>query len=218
MSMKSWALGQKYWAKRNPLFWWNLGLLAVTINLLTLAVCFGSSFQWLKYWGACLQLLGVYTVWRDLDQRIRDKGNGSYWRNTWKWLKEFNIKARVHGDTFVYEGSGGLVAGGAAVTGMGRALNPNAPLPDRVAVLEDLVDKLEVRLGNVSKKSDQDVEEIKRKVAALKHASNKAVKELRDDLDQAVVGNATMLAFGALWLAVGVILASVPDEIWGLLR
>lgn len=207
MHIKEWVSGKWRLVKSNPFLWANLALLVITLMLISWP---GPSDLRLRSWGMFLQILGIYTVWDDLTKITRKYDKGHYWRNTWEWLKKFRNKPIL-----AVAGCSALnVSGSSNRATQRRAINSDALLIDRVSALEANIGYIDKDLSSAYREMDVQKAGLERKIAANKQAADTAIRKVEIDLVDAVVGNATQLAFGAAWLAVGVIIATLSNETW----
>ncbi len=201
------------WAKENPLFWANLVLMAISSLLIFVwtgpGLATGPSDLRLRTWGMLLQLLGVFTVWFDLTSTARKFGKGGFVRHTLVWLRA------LFGRSVVIGGAAGAigVAGMRARMKGRRPIQPNAPLPDRVATLETNVEKIDEDLDAAYREIDKRADEVDAKIKAESGERDRSIREVKTSLEDATTGNFSALAFGAAWLAIGVVLATWAPEI-----
>ena len=208
-----WLCRKWAWAKENPLFWANLVLMVISGLLIFVwpgpALATGPSDLRLRTWGMLLQLLGVFTVWFDLTGTARSFGKGGFVRHTLVWLKAFFGRSIVIGAAAGAIG----IAGGRARGKARRPLQPNAPLPDRVATLETNVEKIDEDLDAAYREIDKHSDELNARIAAEIGERDRAIREVKTSLEDTATGNLATLAFGAAWLAIGVVLATWAPEI-----
>lgn len=202
------------WACLNKLFWANIALALLTLSF----VCWWPgpfvaglpSDSRVRFWGMFLQLLGAYTVWKDLASTAQDFGKANILNANWNWFKSGFItqpKTLVAAD-FTSTSS---IHGGRAWTRPG--INNDAPADQRIASLERYVACIDRDLVAA-------FAEIERKRDELSTLITQSTELLRDDLKaadlrlaQAVVGNYSTLLFGAAWLGFGIVLSSMSAEI-----
>jgi hypothetical protein len=208
-----WIRRKWSWAKKNPLFWANLVLALATWLLIWVfpgpVLETGPSDLRLRTWGAFLQLLGVLTVWHDLAGTAGKFGKGGFVVRTAVWLKEF------FGGITVLTATG--VASCSSI-GRGRAkvrhpVRDGASTEERLSDLEKNVGKIDEDLDGAFREIDQRSAELDTKITEEKREREQAVRKVRDDLEEAATGNFAVLAFGAAWLAVGILLSTLAPEI-----
>lgn len=208
-----WLRRKWVWAKEKPLFWGNLGLLAISGLLIFVwpgpPLPTGPSDLRLRTWGMLLQLLGVLTVWFDLTSTARQFGKGGFVRRTLVWLKAF------FGRSVVIEAAGAAIgiAGGRVRPKVRHPIQAHAPLSDRVAALETNVEKIDEDLDAAYREIDKRAAELDANIKAENAERDRAIREVKTSLEDAATGNFATLAFGVAWLAVGVLLATWAPEI-----
>lgn len=206
-------IGKWIWARQNPLFWANSVLLFVTGAVIWIwpgpIINDVPSDLRIRTWGTILQLIGVLTVWLDLTSTARSFGKGGFFRRTWTWLKGFFCHDVIIGAT-------GAAAGGSTLGARSkqrRSIQPSSPLPARVGALESNFHYLDADLDAAYKEIDMLSRELNAKIGKETRERQEAIRGMEDRLAQAVTANITHLAFGAAWLAIGVVLTSWAPEI-----
>ena len=209
----NWLRFKWAWAKANHLFWANLALILISGLLIFVwpgpEMPTGPSDLRLRTWGMALQLIGILTVWFDLTSTARRFGKGGFLRNTWVWLKAFfgrSIVMEAKVGTFGFLGTKGRLK-------THLQLKPEAPLPDRVTALETNVKKIDEQLDAAYDEIAKLSNEVNAKIAAARGVSDQAIREVRTSLEEAATGNLATLGFGVVWLAIGVVLATLAPEI-----
>jgi hypothetical protein len=202
-----WLRHKWAWANRNPLFWANL--LLVAFSGLLIFVLPGPSDLRLRMWGMMLQLLGVVTVWLDLTGTARKFGKGGLVRRTLAWLREFAEGSKV----IALGGVAAVFAGMKGRAKVRRPIKADAPLPDRVATLETNVELLDKDLDAAYQEIGNRANELDAKIKAESEKHDQAIREVKTSLEDAAVGNFATLAFGAAWLAIGIVLATLASDI-----
>lgn len=202
-------------AKQNPLFWYNLLLIVGTAVFIWYVPApivnkTPSDFR-IRLWGMALQIIGALTVWYDLTESARKFDRPGFAANTISWLKRL-VSPRVIASGSIVLPLEITVVGG---TGTGR----QAP-PDEGASIEERVATLEYNLKQI----DSDIERASQRMTTLEITiSDKIQKEatlreishnqLNQRLQDAIIGNYAYLVFGAVWVAVGIIISSLAPEI-----
>ena len=209
-----WLRRKWVWANENRLFWANVALIAVSGLLIfawpgpTLAA--GPSDLRLRTWGLLLQLIGVVTVWLDLTRTARQFGKGGFVRHTLLWLKR-----GLFGEGVVM-GAIGTATGADVSRGRGRVrqtIQPQAPLPSRVATLEVYVGQIDQELDAAFREIDQRADELDGKIKAERDERGAVGGEIKKSVEEAATGNLATLAFGVVWLACGILLSTLASEI-----
>lgn len=208
-----WLRHKWTWARENSFFWANLLLVVITCLLIFLwpnpKPGSDPSDIWLRTWGMLLQLLGVFTVWYDLTSTARKFGKGGFMRRTWLWLKAFSGRS-----TGIATASTVLnVIGGTGRIKVRWPIQPEALLPDRVAALEANIEQIDKDLDNTCREIDKRTDALGAKIVSERQARDRAIQEVNTSLMDTVTGNFTALAFGAAWLAIGIVVATWSPEI-----
>lgn len=201
------------WAKQNPLFWGNLLILAASLAVIWLWPAPDASDFRVRLLGMVLQLVGILTVWHDLTAAARHFGKGgplSFFVSTWEWLK-----AGIFGPPTISLG-GSASVGLDVITGRGGArqpVKPDAALAVRVAALEANLAQIDADLDRALKEIDERTSELKTEISAEAAAREHSINDVKRSLENTATGNYAPLAFGAFWLAVGVVVATLAPEI-----
>ena len=169
----------------------------------------GSDFR-VKTLGMILQLIGVGTVWFDLTRAARTFGKTGMIRRTKEWLK-----TGLTGDAAVLHSG---VSEQANFSSSGRAMvrwpiDPNAVISARIEALEKNLGKIDEDVNALFRQLDQHTAVAKERASNEENMRAQAVAEVRRELIEASVGNFSTLVFGAVWLAVGVVLSTWAPEI-----
>lgn len=209
------ALRAKWaWAAEKPLFWANLILTSGT--LLWVFIYPGpiteagpSDFR-LKTWGMFLQLLGAYTVWHDLTSAAQAFGKGGFLKGTWEWLKAglFGRTLAVHGSA-----SGSVTFSGSARAKQRRDTPSSAPIESRVEALEFNLSRLDDELSLAFKTIEEGAAKFNQQLREESKKREEAHKELEKSLQDAIAGNYSVLAFGAFWVVIGIVVSALAPEI-----
>jgi hypothetical protein len=202
------------WACQNKLFWANIALALITVAVIFVwpgPVVSGtpSDFR-LRAWGMFLQILGAYVVWHDLTGTAREFGADGILRRNWIWLKA------GLGFPTVISGMSGAALTGATMSGRMRtrpAIDNNAVLERRVAVLERYVKDIDSDVDGAFAEISQKERELSGKIDAHAGALRATIDANEARLKKAMVGNYSALLFGAVWAFVGIVLSGVASEI-----
>jgi hypothetical protein len=157
-----------------------------------------------------LQILGAYTVWRDLTSAASKFGHPGIFQRNWAWFKAgLGAPIRLEGRASVSISASAAGAVGQAFV----ALDPGAPIEQRVARLEQYIDL-------VNDATSRAFALILTKEREVNEKIDRSVKELNQDigatekrLKSAMTGSYSILLFGAFWLVVGIVLAGVAPEL-----
>lgn len=209
----NWIKRKWSWAKQNPLFWCNFVFIAAIVAVTCWWPAPNASDFRVKLLGMVLQLVGILTVWLDLTAAARHFGKGgplSFFAGTWTWLKAgvfgSNVTLDVHSAHMI-------VRGGRPRLKVRRTISPASPLPERIAALEALATQIDADLDNAFKEIEERASELKTEISAEAAAREHSINDVKRSLENTATGNYAPLAFGAFWLAVGVVLATLAPEI-----
>lgn len=202
------------WACLNKLFWANIAL-----ALLTSAVVFWwpgplvagtPSDSRVRFWGMFLQLLGAYTVWKDLAGTAQFFGRANILKANWTWFKAGFIAQPVILASAGWTEASDVIGARAYVR---PSIDNNAPADERITALEQYVTYLDkdvaAALTEIDRKGGELFVEITQKTAVLRDGLEATERRLA----QAVVGNYSTLLCGAAWLCIGIVLSSMAPEI-----
>lgn len=170
----------------------------------------GESDFRVKTLGMILQLIGVGTVWFDLTSAARTFGKTGMIQRTKEWLK-----TGFTGDAAVLRSG---VSAHANLTSCERAtvrwsIDPNAVIPARIEALEKNLGKIDEDVNVLFRQLDQHTAVARERASNEENMRAQAVAEVRRELIEASVSNFSILVFGAVWLAVGVVLSTWVPEI-----
>lgn len=214
MNLTGFIRGRWSWAKQKPLFWGNLALLGITLLVMfaypgpiTEA---GPSDARLRIWGMLLQLLGAYTVWHDLTSAARVFGKGGFITSTWEWLKK--CLGTQHIAVGCMTGSAACIGGRASCT-QRRAAPADAPIEARLEALEFNLARVDDDLSAAIREIDENASMHSTKLSEERQAREAADLALENRLQDTIVGNYAVLAFGALWLVAGIVISTLAPEI-----
>lgn len=214
MSLVSTVKGKYYWAKQKPLFWANLLLAALT----WLVVCVypgpltdaGPSDTRIRVWAMFLQLLGAWFVWYDLTGTAREFGKGGLIGGTWAWLKAAIGTQTISAPLVT---SGAVFLGGRVRASARRTPPPESSPEVRLDALEFNLSRIDNDLSDALREIDANAAMHSEGLTAERRAREAANKALDEKLQRSIVGNYSCLLFGALWVAVGIVLSSLSPEI-----
>ena len=206
----NWIQRKRQWAAQKPLFWLNLLFLLATVIVVFIWTAAGSSDFRVRTWGMVLQLIGVGTVWFDLSAMARSFGREGVIRATWKWFK-----AGIFGQDGI-----ATMTGVAAASSSGKArakarwpIDPNASDEFRLAAVEKNLSKIDEDLDAAFAEIDKVEGELKARIREECERRGAAISAIRREFEEVAVGNSSVLLFGVVWLAAGVLLATWAPEI-----
>ena len=206
----NWLQRKWNWARQKPLFWANVLLLTVTVVVVFFAPSPNGGDVRLRVLAVALQLIGAWTVWRDLTLTARQFGKSDILGSTWGWLKAgFSNRSIVASATGLSMSSAtGRARGKARIT-----IDPTASIEKRIINLEYFTEQIDKSIDAAYKEIDGRAAELEGKVKAESAARSAAIADVQRSLESAATGNFAHLAFGAVWLAVGAVLGTLAPEI-----
>lgn len=209
----SWIKRKWSWAKQKPLVWWNIVFAATLVAVIWLWPAPNASDLRVRLLGMVLQLVGILTVWHDLTAAARHFGKGgplSFFVNTWEWLKIGIFGPKRIAVSSCAEAGYDIFAGRGKLR---EPIDPSAPVLERVTALEVIVAQIDAGLDSAFKEIDERTSELKTEISAEATTREHSIGDVKRSLDNTATGNYAPLAFGAFWLAVGVVLATLAPEI-----
>ena len=198
------------WASQNKLFWAHIALALVFITVVWIFPAPNASDFRIRLVGCFYQLIGVVTVWVDIAGAAKMFGKGGMLSRTWTWLKAGFFKK----DAVI----GVSATASAAATASARLtvrwpINSDAEISARVEILEKNLVKMDEDVQALFSQVAQVDAAAMLKVAEEASARIKMIADMRHDLGEVAAGNFQVLAFGAFWLAVGIIVSTFSPEI-----
>lgn len=209
----SWTKRKWSWAKQNPLFWCNFVFISASVAVIWASPAPNASDLRVRLLGMALQLVGIVTVWLDLTDAARHFGKGgplSFLVNTWEWLKIGIFGPKRIAVSSCAEGGYDIFAGRGRLR---QPIGPSAPVLERVTALEVIVAQIDAGLDSAFQEIDERTRELRTKISAEAAAREHSIGDVKRSLESTATGNYAPLAFGAFWLAVGVVLATLAPEI-----
>lgn len=166
----------------------------------------------LRLWALSLQMLGAWIAAYDLVKAARQSGH----RGIWRGLQERAALALSANRSKSIQLSGR----GSVQTNASGTLSPlrypvdsSLPLETRLENLARNFSQLEQETASLRRELGEKHDAAKEWIAEETRKRNAAVGDLSRRLKDAALGNLAPLVFGAAWLAVGTIMASVSPEI-----
>lgn len=193
------------WAKSNPLFWSSVFLLVASAGFVLSP--WSSDFP-LRAWGMVLQLLGVGTVYWDLASARSEFGKPNWWVVLVEWFKSYKGRAVAVSAEAILS----LSVVKARSTGHQRAEDDS--IEARLKVAESNINHLAKQIQGINKELDELSVSTAEAIRQEERERAKEVASLHGRLEKVAVGNSALLAFGALWLAIGVVLSTMAPDIW----
>lgn len=206
----SWIKRKWQWAMQKKLFWCNFILLAISVVVVFVCKSPGESDFRIKTLGMILQLIGVGTVCFDLTSVARSFGKMGMIQGTLGWLK---TGLTGHANAVGAMASVNLSAATSARATVRWPMDPKAEAAIRIEALEKNIGKIDEDLNAVFNTLGKHVAAAKERASKEENMRAQAVTEVRRELIEASVGNFAVLVFGAVWLAIGVVLSTLAPEI-----
>lgn len=166
------------------------------------------AFRWL---GLSLQLAGVWTVVKDIDDRRVAHGLPGVMDRVKAWLGGFRamwakpVSASLNATL--------EAVSSAATAELLTGLGPNATLEQRVQRLRDDVDALEVKLNETRAKAMEGIRENAQAIQDEAAARMTEFAKLNGLLKTVHVGGIDVSLMGVVWLAIGLIMSTGSVEL-----
>lgn len=172
----------------------------------------GAANAKLRICGLFLQLLGLLLIARGIRETRKIFGRPGLLeraRGWWRRRPLFNRPRVVN-----ISGVGGIGSAQAFGTAsVGRAPNPNATVDERLALLETDVAQIRQQLGETRHELKSEIGAVRTETAANIKALTTADEQTKRLLESVSIGGIDLEIIGLVWLIVGVIAATAPDEI-----
>ena len=165
-----------------------------------------------RYSGLVLQLLGVATVVAVLRDKRRVFDRPSLIDHFKYWLTarpRFRPKPHV----IAVSGVASAFAAGSATVTTWRECGVDAPLDERIAVLESNVATLRNELSVDRTRTREDATKVSTALGQEVHAREAADNTIRQRVEAFGAGGLHIEATGLFWLILGIVLATIPAEI-----
>lgn len=166
----------------------------------------------IRYSGMLLQFLGLALVATGLSELRSFFGRPSLREKLYKWLqqvaaafrppKPISLKAA---DTMHLTTSLDAV--------LIRKAGPDTPLEKRVSILEENLDRLREELDDKVKRLRQDVGKLRQEINSESEARRAENQKLNKSIEKVAVGGLHLEYIGVLWLFLGIIASTIPDEL-----
>ena len=166
--------------------------------------------------GLCLQLLGLATVARGLRDTRKLFQQPDLLGIARNWLGRFPT---FYQHTHIHVGTGHIQLRPVSGTGGVNVISVgNQSLADRIVHLERKQNESDLAIQNVQKRMDG---ETRKQVSALeseRHDRETEDSNIQKLLVEAMAGGLHLETIGVLWLFIGIVLATIPNEILDILR
>jgi hypothetical protein len=207
------ALGR--WAMQAQRAWMPVLVVAGILGLGSLLPV--SLEGWLRYCGLALELLGIAAVVLGITSKRRLFGRPSLLQHVRNWLimrPRWGIKQQ----TIIVTGTGSLELAGSAKVSMWRGAGTSASLEDRMAAAEANLTTLKTELEEVAEQVRREAKARADAVDAEHRAREAAVGDLRAQLEGLGAEGLHVEMAGVFWLVLGAVLATIPEELTGVLN
>ena len=195
--------------------WLALAGVLVTFNL----GCLVSSglANAVRYAGTTLQILGLGTVACGLEKTRSLFNRPSIRASIGGWFRRF---AAVFKAPKSISAQGGLeaVAKVRAEGQVVRGVRPGSPLDERVKALEENLNQLRDELDKKAQEVNRELGGLKKDLQQESQERQAADKGVTRQIEEVAIGGIHLEIVGLVWLFLGVLGASLPEEIARLLR
>lgn len=211
------AAARQRWAviRRGKSLWGCVLLSLLTIALLRMRLPMVGGVQsdlFVRLWGMALQLIGAFTVLKDLTKTASELGQvpslRSYIKALVVGLPPINGSANINVES-------DLCAAYAIVAGSDMSAQPDAA---RIAQLEREVKHLHGALQGVVATVTNNKRELAADLKARTEELHRLIGNLDRQLKDSLAGGFSMLTFGVFALVIGIVLTSIPVELATLFR
>ena len=207
------AKGLWAWLKKPRLFWVMLAVLLVA----------GAAAFWpettearIRVTGWVLELFGLGTVAWGLEQTRSEFGRPSFFTNSRAW---WNERPRLRGR--VVSAAGHASIGAFRGSARGQTLytpSSNQTLEERVGALETQFQTMSMRIEQTQVDLNQEVSARKDALAEEREAREKEDATIKRKLETVETGGLHISMIGVVWLAAGLTLSTIPNELLSLWR
>ncbi|MCR7873623.1 hypothetical protein ACM73L_33230 [Pseudomonas aeruginosa] len=188
---------------------------AVSVTALAIAYTFLNSDEAsIRITGLVLQILGIATVAWGIKETRELFGQPSLLQAGIRWLKSFP----PYGGR-VITGSGHASI---SMSGGGRGyswthIDPNSSIDNRLAAIEKNLSLIHERISLTENNFEQKTRIITETIKTEKAIREQELEEAHTKIEAASTGGLHISATGALWLLIGVIMSTAPNELIRLL-
>lgn len=206
----NWISRKWHIARQNPLAWWNVVLIGLCVSVIFIWPAPNASDFRVRTLGMVLQIVGVLTVWHDLTATARQFGRDGSIHRTLAWMKALIFG---QGQTLTPVTADLVIGWGRPRVISRQRLSSELPIDERVKNLEVLASQLSREIDAAMMDIERGEQELIDKIKAEGSAREQALGDLKQSLVSATAGNYPVLLFGAWWLGIGVIIATLAPEI-----
>jgi hypothetical protein len=164
-----------------------------------------------RYAGTFLQVFGIFTVAHGIRKTKQLFGRPPMWSVTKQWFAR--IRAAFSAPHVI--SATGISSGGAVMSGRARGVmtpGPDTPLDQRVSFLEKGLADLRDELDATNRELHQRVDKAKADLDKEALERRDEAQRTRRQLEDLAVGGISIALMGLVWLLVGVVAASLPDD------
>ena len=188
----------------------TVGVLVLTWALPLVWAASGEAHM--RWMGTVLQILGVGTVAWGLSQTRALSDYPPIWTALIDWFKELpdalsgpkTIKASL---------SATVPVGFSADARVRKSIPDDASLEERVAFLEEQYEALREKQRETKRQLEERAEDLEEQIEDEETVREKADERLRDTIEEVSIGGLHLEMVGLVWLVVGIMCASLPQEL-----
>jgi hypothetical protein len=191
-------------------FW--MAVLGVAFSAVGACRLTGDPATAIRYAGTCLQVLGLFTVAIGLRQMRLLFGRPSLAASIAQWFKQLGNVFAPSKDAVVHAGSAAMSMT-AGMAGVATTLGANASLDERVSALERELTTLRRDLNASIERAHQQVGGVKAELKEERRARERADSLTAKKVEEVAIGGLRLEIVGVLWLILGVLGTSIPQEV-----
>ncbi len=165
-----------------------------------------------RYAGMILQFLGLVTVAIGLSQMRRLFGRPSLIARVFGWLERL-AAAFGRPKSYTLEASAGSYVVVGEEARLVRGVGPGASVEQRLSILEENVSHLRDEVDTKVQGLRQEVATVKESIQRESQERQAGDQELRRTIEEVAIGGLHLETVGLVWLILGVVGTSIPDEI-----
>jgi len=207
-----WIKGIFYWFIAPYLFWITIVVVAASMVQVSYISSSEASF---RITGLILQILGIGTVAYGIHETRKMFGHPSYFSLTKDWLKrfpKFGGRIRLFSSNIQAKS---MIGNARAHVWMNAKDDSNE---EHIKAIEINLESINERLCEAQKQIDQSEHKIEQDIKKEQDVRTKADREILDKIEAVETGGIYISAMGVIWLFVGVIMSSVPEELSKLIK
>lgn len=189
--------------------WITLAVLAVALGAV---YAFGVGEQSIRIAGFFLELLGLAVVAIGLNDSRQLFGRPGVYTAIKNSMKRFPKPWR--GTHVLVVGSAGSVSGSATAAAIGNSTSRlPTTLEERVALLEEKLYLADTQINEGRRKLEEEAKKRKAAIEAEAEARDEGDRAVQKLIEEAVIGGIRLETMGVVWLAFGLTLSSLSEEI-----